>query len=72
MQTIDIFKTNVQNNKQARMVTGLLKVNFTKAEINFDLEDCDRIMRVKRNDVFEPAAITRYIRKLGFRCEELN
>ena len=44
---IEIFKTNVQNKTQARSILNLLKSSFTEARINFDLSDCDKILRVE-------------------------
>jgi len=42
---IEIFKTNVRNKTQARQVVDSLKAIFNGAKINFDLTDCDRILR---------------------------
>lgn len=44
---IEIFKTNVENEDQAKSLFALLYVQIPAAEINFDLEDCDRILRIK-------------------------
>ncbi|ABG57969.1 hypothetical protein [Cytophaga hutchinsonii] len=44
---IEIFKTSVQNDLQAMVVKKLLLKQNPSLEINFDLEDCDKILRIK-------------------------
>jgi len=44
---IEIFKTNVQDRTQANNVMREIHKTFEGYEVNFDLEDCDRILRVK-------------------------
>ena len=44
---IEIFKTNVQDHAQANNVMREIRNTFKGYEVNFDLEDCDRILRVK-------------------------
>jgi hypothetical protein len=47
---IEIFKTDVENEEQAKILLALLYVKIHPAEINFDLEDCDNILRIKGED----------------------
>ena len=44
---VEIFKTNVNNKKQAGKVLKTLNTRLPVYFFNFDLEDCDRILRVK-------------------------
>ncbi len=44
---IEVFKTNVQTHTQAAELLGHIHRNFTGYKANFDLDDCDRILRVK-------------------------
>lgn len=44
---IEVFKTNVGNRDQADRLTGRIRHVFAGYQVNFDLEDCDRILRVK-------------------------
>ena len=44
---VEIFKTNVNNKKQAAKVLKTLNTNLPAYFFNFDLDDCDRILRVK-------------------------
>jgi hypothetical protein len=43
---IEVFKTNVEDPKDAECLIQLIIANFYGYQVNFDLEDCDRIMRV--------------------------
>jgi len=44
---VEVFKTNVNNRREAQKLVMLLQDNFPGSRINFDLEDCDRILRVE-------------------------
>lgn len=69
---IAIFKTNVQNKAQAKPVLNLLKEAFPGARINFDLNDCDKILRAEGIKRSYTRAIIHDLNKLGFQCEILN
>ena len=43
---IEVFKTNVHEICEAQKIIVLLLENFTQHKINFDLHDCDKILRV--------------------------
>jgi len=44
---IEVYITSVQDQLQPRIVKQLLLVQNPLVEINFDLEDCDNILRIK-------------------------
>lgn len=44
---IEVFKTNVQKAAQSRLMIKLLKVHFPASQINFDLDDCDKVLRIE-------------------------
>ena len=67
---IEVFKTNVENSKQAASLLCLLQDRLPSAEINFDLEDCDNILRVK-GDSFCPSNIIEILTGNGFECSLL-
>jgi len=69
---IEIFKTNVQNRSQAKQVLNLLKNMFSDADINFDLKDRDKILRVAGIQQSYTTSIVTDLKKLGFTCEILN
>ena len=47
---IEIFKTNVSNKRLAGRVLKALHRQLPAYAFNFDLEDCDRILRVQTRD----------------------
>jgi hypothetical protein len=65
---VEIFKTNVENIKQAKRILMLLNSRFPKLRINFDLEDCDRILRVE-GETIQADKIAKLVRSLGYQCE---
>jgi hypothetical protein len=69
---IEIFKTNVQNKTQANWVTNLLQNDFSEAKINFDLNDCDKILRMEGINQSHIAQIINDLNRLGIKCEILN
>ena len=44
---IEVFKTNVSSKKHAGLLLGILHGSFPGSNFNFDLEDCDNILRVE-------------------------
>lgn len=50
-RSVEVFKTNVQQQRQAAWLLGLLNRQFPLCRINFDLDDCDRILRVEGREV---------------------
>jgi hypothetical protein len=44
---VEVFKTNVNNHNHAKVLLEKIHNSFRDYEANFDLEDCDKILRVK-------------------------
>ena len=44
---IEVFKTNVNDARQAQRLAGIIDESSPGYEVNFDLDDCDKILRVK-------------------------
>jgi hypothetical protein len=57
---IEIFKTNVTNKRLASRVLKTLRTSLPCYHFNFDLEDCDRILRAQSTG--EPIEITSIIK----------
>jgi len=47
---VEVFKTDVQVYKEA-MLLSILSSTFPHCRINFDLEDCDKILRVEGTNI---------------------
>ena len=65
-----IFKTSVANRQQVSRIHPLLTSLSDIKQYNFDLEDCDNILRVVSNGI-EPQTIAHMLHIAGFSCEEL-
>jgi len=44
---VEAFKTNVQKKAQSKMLLCILSEAFPSFKINFDLSDCDKVLRVE-------------------------
>lgn len=72
MKTVLVFKTSVTTTDKARLVKPLLdNLMDTSEKWNFDLEDCDNILRVEAVSV-HPSVIIQNLQNAGFGCEELK
>jgi hypothetical protein len=43
---VEVFKTNVADPERAKALVAQIERNFVNSKANFDLSDCDRILRV--------------------------
>ncbi|GGH09348.1 hypothetical protein [Mucilaginibacter phyllosphaerae] len=68
---IEVFKTNVATKGKGRMLIKKLLNHFPASKINFDLEDCDKILRVEGHD-FCPHCIVELLKLNGHYCEILT
>ena len=68
---IEVFKTNVDGIEDANMLMDHLHESFTQYKVNFDLSDCDRILRVCCPQEVESHSIIRFLKKFGFKAEVL-
>ena len=68
---VEIFKTNVTEHSQAEKIIALLKMRFPYHSVNFDLHDCDKILRVKGDSVLINE-IEDLVSTAGFYCSVLN
>ncbi len=68
---VAVFKTDVKYQKQAEFVLSILLIEFPDAKINFDLDDCDKILRVEGTH-FSPEAVQELIENLNHICEKLE
>lgn len=68
---VEAFKTNVQKKTQSKMLLSILTEAFPSFKINFDLSDCDKVLRVEGDNI-EALSIMKLVKKNGFRCEILD
>ena len=69
---VEVFKTNVMESHQAALLISQIQLGHLDYEINFDLEDCDRILRVKCNSgIVNSAGLIALLKDYGFQAEVL-
>ncbi|MBF4518674.1 hypothetical protein IRZ71_20150 [Flavobacterium sp. ANB] len=68
---VEVFKTNVQKEADKNYVIAVIQSQFPDYKINFDLEDCDKILRVEGAEL-EPKNIIDYVNCLGYVCVALE
>ncbi len=60
---VEIFKTNVKNKKVAKQLLKMLHSQLPACYFNFDLDDCDRILRAQSDSCpVEPNSIIQIVR----------
>lgn len=70
---VEVFKTNVDSRQHARMVLAQILRACAGYKANFDLEDCDRILRVVNiSGNVNPSLVINLLRKYGFNGEVLT
>jgi hypothetical protein len=68
---IEVFKTTVESSTDAEILLTLLRSQDSSLEVNFDLEDCDHILRVKGR-LFCIPGIIKLLTDHGFECMVLE
>lgn len=68
---VRIFKTNVERLEKANGITAVLSERLPAHTINFDLEDCDKILRIEGDD-FNPDLVIRLLKILDYECKEIE
>lgn len=73
MVTVEVFKTNINKIKDAKLVAKVLANVLPACKISFDLKDCDRILRIEvvKGQINCLEVIT-LVQKNGFTCEVLS
>lgn len=67
---IEVFQTNVPGRKEASVLLDVLTRLFPGFKINFDLEDCDKILRVEAA-FFNPEDIRQVLVQYLYQCRLL-
>ena len=68
---VEIFKTNIQKESDCDYVIAVIQNQFPDYKINFDLEDCDKILRIEGTDLQYDNIVSR-VCDLGYTCVRLE
>jgi hypothetical protein len=67
-----VYRTTVASRQEANRLIGQLRRFFPDCCISFDLEDCDRVLRVESpGDSIPTDCITALLQQSGYECEPL-
>jgi len=69
---VEVFKTNVKYQEEANLIISQIRSLSEGLDANFDLEDCDRILRVcSQNNTVNTKQILQLVKAAGFHAEVL-
>ncbi len=67
---IEVFKTNVRRKNDAKRLLKIFNRHCNECKINFDLSDCDKVLRVEGTNIC-PDKIIEMVTVNGYQCEVL-
>jgi hypothetical protein len=69
---IEVFKTNVEEREIADKIIEAIQKNLQDHKANFDLQDCDKILRVvSANEYLQATSVIQLVKTLGYHAEIL-
>lgn len=68
---VEVFKTDVYEEEKSIIIVQKLLQYFPENKINFDLEDCDKILRIEGENIL-PGRIMELLNEEGHECEILD
>lgn len=69
---VEVFKTNVMDRQQAEVLIEQIHQNFPAYNANFDLDDCDKILRIESKNLFiDSVLLIGLLKKHGYEAEIL-
>ena len=68
---VEVFKTDVYEEERSLAIVQTLLQYFPDNKINFDLEDCDKILRIEGENILSER-IKELLNEAGHRCEVLD
>jgi hypothetical protein len=68
---VEIFRTDVRKKTKAKNILSTLQKEFPHLKINFDLGDCDKILRVE-GKIISVEKIISLMEKQTYLCEWLQ
>jgi hypothetical protein len=72
-EMIEVFKTDVEDAVKAAKLLHHLTGKFPTYHLNFDLDDCDRILRIHtKSGTVETDRVIEIMEVLGFKAEPLT
>ena len=67
---VEVFKTDVVDTTESRSLSFVLSKEFADYKINFDLSDCDRILRIESQNINVDKVLS-IVNGMGYQCQVL-
>jgi len=67
LKDVQVFKTNVSSEEQAKTIVCKILDKFPTHKVNFDLDDCDNILRIEGIKV-NPKSIINIMINSNYQC----
>lgn len=69
---VEVFKTDVKDRRHADMLISRIRQTFSGYRANFDLEDCDKILRIEcTTGSVQASLVVRLLKESGYTAEIL-
>jgi hypothetical protein len=68
---VEVFKTNVESTDESKAIIRQLHAHFPNYKINFDLDDCDRVLRIEGPSIC-PEKVADILSADSYSCEILR
>lgn len=68
---VEVFKMDVYEEERSIIIIQKLLQYFPENKINFDLQDCDKILRIEGENIFSER-IMELLNEEGHECEILD
>lgn len=69
---VEVFQTNVESESIAQTILSEINNLFPELEVNFDLEDCDRILRLVTPSYDYVPKVVALMDRCGYLCKVLR
>lgn len=67
---VEVFKTDVADSSQSQLLEYVLSGEFSDYKVNFDLSDCDKILRIESTKI-NVGKVLSVVNRLGYQCQVL-
>jgi hypothetical protein len=68
---VEVFKTDVTLTGRANELKSLIEQSFQNCNVNFDLDDCDHILRVVHEGILHAEELIGFLKNNGCEAEIL-
>lgn len=68
---VEVFKTDVQEVAESDVLVQELLVHFPSTRITFDIDDCDRVLRLQGSSI-SPSRVVEILAARGYLCDLLD